>query len=191
MATNLVLYGPFPVPYSVVAGTKSIAPADARAFWGQAALLPLATKNGCYVFALKASQGYLPWYVGITGKKKSKKRPKRAKAASSPIGRWGLKHETFTPDKLKKFNRAMSLRKTGAPVMFLVAPAGSIRKIPTAELLHMEKELIQNALARNPALINTQHTKNLPRWCIKGVIRGGKGRPNSGETAFRKLLGLA
>ena len=64
--TDLVIYGPFEIPYDAPKkGTsKRISREHAKQFWASADLGDVKGKQGCYVFALAASGGYMPWYVG-------------------------------------------------------------------------------------------------------------------------------
>ena len=53
----------------------------------------------------------------------------------------------------------------------------------------MEYELIHLAKGVNPNLINEKGTKPQD-WSIKGVIRGGRGKPSTDEMRVRELLGI-
>jgi hypothetical protein len=143
---------------------------DGRAFWSKPILTSLKRKCGVYIFALRAAKGFQPWYVGRASK--------------------GFEQETFTPHKLARYNTAMAMRAKGSPVLFFVGPAAGKKKVPTRELAHMEKELIQDAFRKNSKLTNNKNTKNLPRWSIKGVVRSPRGRPTEAEAAFGKMLKL-
>ena len=168
MATDLHVFGPFDVPFDGSGNVKRIESEHKADFWSGTRITRLRKKQGCYVFALRAAKGFVPWYVGQASK--------------------GFERETFTPDKRDKYNRALTRRRKGTPVLFFVAPTGAKNKVPSKELNHVEKELIQFAITRNPDICNVQNTKNAPRWTIKGVIRSPKGKPSKTEKGFKKML---
>ena len=90
---------------------------------------------GCYVFAIKASRGTLPWYIG-----KAEKQP--------------FKKECLSHHKINHFNNAIAERR-GCPVIFFIPQltnSGSFRK-PTVStrkaITELESLLIGMALSRN------------------------------------------
>jgi len=168
MATDLMVYGPFDIAFDKNGKVKRVTAAHGVTFWADAAVAHLKLKQGCYVFGLRAAKGFKPWYVGKASK--------------------GFEQETFTSHKLNHYNDALFRGHKGTPVLFFVAPFDNKRKVPTAELNHMEKELIQFAANRNPDLYNVQNTKNVPEWTIKGVIRSTTGKPNAAERKFKKMM---
>lgn len=170
MAKELEVYGPFEIDYEKGGSCKRIQKSHANTFWTKSSTSKLKTKQGCYIFAMKAGTGFTPWYVGKAGKKFSQ--------------------EIFTDHKRDHYNDALFKKSFGNPVMFLVAPPGNINKVRTADLNHLEKELIQFALNKNSDLCNTQNTKNLPSWSIKGVIRSGAGKPRKNALSFKKMMGI-
>ena len=128
-------------------------------------------KQGVYIFALRSGKGYMPWYVGKTN------------------GKRGMVQECMTPDKSTKYNEALR-RSLGTPVIFFVVRPGNKYIAPKQVVNDMEKQLTQDALAKNPYLINIQNTKNLPRWSINGVVRANQGRPSQLAKAFSKMMGI-
>ncbi len=168
MATNLCVFGPFDVPYEYIRNVKRIESKHKAEFWSATGLTHLRKKHGCYVFALRAAKGFVPWYVGRAAK--------------------GFQQESFTTDKRDKYNNALTRRRKGTPVLFFVAPPDGKNKVPSPELSHMEKELIQFAIRKNPHVRNVQNTKNVPRWTIKGVIRSSKGTPPKAAKQFKTML---
>jgi len=62
----------------------------------------LSSAVGCYIFAIRAAKGALPWYVGKTEKH-------------------SFKGETWSPHKLNLYNEALNLRERGAAVLYLTA----------------------------------------------------------------------
>jgi len=149
---RFTLSGPFRVPYKKdpASRCKQILSEHAKLFWQDECVIPFADKQGCYIFALRNGQWHTPWYVGKAGK--------------------ALRTETFTPDKLLKFNRVI-FEKKGTPIMFFVTRTDGRNNFPATVLYQLEKFLIQAAKFKNPELINKIHTKNLDDWSIDDVYR--------------------
>ena len=80
--------------------------------------------------------------------------------------------------------------KKGTPVMFFIARTDNKKKVPTPVIKDIEKFLIQSAVLKNPDVLNSHNTKNLPEWSIKGVIRSGKGKPSHKCQQFTLMMGL-
>lgn len=169
MATSLQIHGPVEIPCSKEGTAKHIMKAHVDAFWHQPEVSSIKNKQGCYVFSLRWSKGFTPWYIGKTNK--------------------SMLSECFTAHKLGKFN-AVLFKKKGTPVMFFVVPKDGKKVVPTKELKDIEKYLIQAGVMKNESLQNVQNAKNLPSWSIKGVVRSRRGKPNGTETGFRKMMGL-
>jgi len=170
MATDLHTYGPFEIPHDTKGKGKRITGKHGKEFWADPTVDHLRLKQGCYVFAMRAAKGFRVWYVGQASE--------------------GFEQETFTDHKRNHFNDVLFESPRGTPVLFFVAPEGNRRKVPTAELNHMEKELTQYALKKNPDVRNVQNTKNTPKWTIQGVIRSDKGKPTAAASKFKKLMGM-
>jgi hypothetical protein len=101
-----------------------------------------------------------------------------------------MRQECFTDHKRWKYNDVLWEGHKGTPVMFFVALDGSRCKVPTQTIKDVEKFLIHAAAAKNPELTNVKNTKNLPNWGIKGIVRGGQGRPHDTSATFAKMMGL-
>lgn len=168
MATELHIDGPYDIDYESNGVAKRVRPSDGRDFWSYTDVDHLRKKQGCFVFAIRAGKGFTPWYVGQASK--------------------GFEQETFTDHKRDRYNDALFRGRKGTPVLFFVTQPGNKRKVAQKELTHMEKELIQFALAKNPDLCNVQHTKNLPQWSIRGVIRPGQGKPTTAAKQFKMMM---
>jgi len=165
--------GPFPIPHqkhSDGGSSKYILPEHAKLFWEDKSVKPFAAKQGCYVFAFRSGNGHTPWYVGKTSK--------------------SLSEETFTPDKLNKFNKVTYDGKKGTPVMFFVTRTDKKKKVPAPVLRDLKKFLIQTAKFKNPELINKVHTKNLDAWSVDGVWHPKKGTASKISNVFKKMMGL-
>lgn len=171
MAKDLMIFEPIEIPFQSqsTGSAKHITSANASAFWRSAAAKALKAKQGCYVFALRASQGYCPWYVG---------------KATKSFGQ-----ECFSQDKLVKYNKVLFDGRKGTPVIFFVAPSGNKRKVPKSTCNVIETFLIQAAYAENPDITNRQQTK-IPDWTIEGVVRPKRGPIPANARIFKKMMGL-
>ena len=167
--TDLVIYGPFAIPYdSPKKGiSKRISRDHAKQFWADSELGEIKGKQGCYVFALAASKGFMPWYVG--------------KATKT------FAQEALHDHKLVYYNDVVYGGRKGKPVLFFVAKPGAAKKIPKAQIDDLETYLIQSAIYKNPEIKNKQKTK-APMWGIRGVIRGGKGKAPANSTSFKRMM---
>lgn len=170
LATELQVEGPFEIDYEPNGSAKRVRSSDGVDFWTSEGVSHLRNKQGCYVFAIRAGKGFTPWYVGKASK--------------------GFERETFTSHKRDHYNAALFRGRRGTPVLFFVTPPDNKLKVPQKELTHMEKELIQYALAKNPQLCNVQHTRRQPQWSIRGVIRSGQGKPTEAAKRFKKMMSI-
>lgn len=171
MSTMLRVSTPFAVrcEKAIVGKARQITKKCVNDFWEQDGVDIYAEKQGCYIFAMKSSHGYLPWYVGKATK--------------------CFKQECFHHHKLLKFNEVLFKGKSGTPVLFFVAPGGNKKKVRWETIEQMETFLIQSAYSRNPGLKNDTKKKG-PEWGIKGVVRSGQGQPETTAKAFTKMMGL-
>jgi hypothetical protein len=169
--TELMVFGPYLIPFDGLGtGTsKHITKQHVKDFWEQADVSKLSMKQGCYVFALQVSKGFTPWYVGQASKT--------------------FKQEALHPTKVNQYNEVIFKGNKGKPVMFFVGKPAHLRKVPRKQITDLETYLIQSAYYKNPALKNKQHA-SAPNWGIKGVVRGGKGKPASNARRFKLMLGL-
>lgn len=139
-----------------------------REFWDYVdeVELKLPKACGCYVFAVKASRGTLPWYVG-----KAEKR--------------SFDRECLSAHKINHFNNVVAGRK-GIPVLFLlpqVTKNGTFRK-PTKSkrpaISALESLLIGMAMSRNRRMVNIKGTKMARNLQVEGFLntpRRAKGGP--------------
>jgi|GEM_PF-2418506 len=132
---------------------------------------PYANKHGVYVFSLRSGRGFTPWYVGKTN------------------GKNGMTQECMTDHKVNKYNEAMRL-SNGTPVLFFIVRPGKKNVASKKIVADMERQLIQDAVSKNPRVFCTRNTKNIPAWSIKGVVRSNAGKPSVIESAFRKSMGI-
>lgn len=171
--TKFIVTGPFLIPYVKIAKSWHKRVKDdsesLKDFW-EITVGPESGYRGCYVFSLKVSKGYTPYYVG--------------KAASQ-----SFQKECFMPHKLAKHYNKVLIKKSGTPYMFFVSQAKTKGKWNKNHIADLEKYLIKVAVARNPDLSNKNHT-SLRAWQIKGVIGAKPGAlDNTGKT-FKRLMGM-
>lgn len=158
---SFIVRGPYVVKLKNCYAGRLIGKAEGKQFWSDHP--NLEGEVGCYVFALKASKGMKPMYIG--------------KATKSFV------QEVFTDNKKNKYNEALAGRKKGKAILFFICLAKTkgpknLKAIDEAELF-----LIQAGLVANKKILNDKKTK-IESWSIGGVIRSGKGK--SSESA--KLL---
>ena len=139
-----------------------------RTFWNEKQCGVLAQRSGCYVFAIRTSKRYVPYYVGRTGV--------------------GFTRECFTRRNLRLYNRALAQHgKSAIPVLFLLC--GRSRKVKSRIIGEIETFFIQLGADRNPHLLNVKG-RPIARWRIPGVIRGGGGKPSQAARHFRRAFDL-
>ncbi|MCU7929089.1 MAG: hypothetical protein KZQ97_22020 [Candidatus Thiodiazotropha sp. (ex Dulcina madagascariensis)] len=133
----------------------------------------LSEACGCYIFAIQASRGTLPWYVG-----KAEKQP--------------FRKECFSPHKINHFNNAIAGRK-GKPVLFFIPQVTNNNKYrnPTTTkrlaIQELESLLMGMALSRNPNLLNAQGTKWIQQLTVKGFLNSNKAKGGP-AAALREML---
>lgn len=171
MAQDLIIYAPIEIPFRKQAnGTaKHIDAPHVAAFWQKPEALAIAPKQGCYIFALRASKGYCPWYVG--------------KATVS------FEQEALANHQLNHYNAVLFDGRKGTPVLFFIAPDAAKKKVPQAVCDEIETYLIQCAYAEHPEIRNRQKTK-MPDWTIDGVVRPARGPVSTTATKFKKMMGI-
>lgn len=167
MATTMFnVHGPFDVPLQPKVRSKMVSE-DLSPFWQQCSAMK--TRVGCYVFGIRAGQGYTPLYVGKTTN--------------------SFENECFTDHKINHYNYGLGSYLKGTPVMFFVTYPPKKGKTNASDIKDLEDFLIQVGRTINPDLRNIKGVK-APTWGIKGVIRGGKGKSNSAAVDFRRVFGL-
>lgn len=173
MPTAFEIVGPIELPfYQVESGShKYIRPIEVERFWALEESQSIASRKGCYVFALRASRGFRPWYIGMTVR--------------------GMRQEIFQPHKRGIYNDVLVRGNKGTPVFFFVVAKSSRGRPPKNAIYEIETFLIQAAVTKygEDQIMNDRKTW-LPRWQIEGVIRGTRGRPPEQAIRFRKMMGL-
>lgn len=130
---------------------------------------------GCYIFAIQASRGTLPWYIG-------------------KAERQSFKNECFSLHKINHFNNAIVGRK-GIPVLFFLPqltnndkfrkPTTSVRKA----ISELESLLLGMAISRNPGILNAKGTRMLKELTVEGFINSSRRAKGGAAGALRKVLG--
>ena len=154
---KLSVHGPFEIPHiKSKLGSSKFYVVDTeriRVFWetvvgGHENGANVGSKDGIYVFAMKAGKGHTAWYIG--------------KATKS------LEKEAFTQHKLTKYNEVIS-NVTGTPVMFfLTSNKPKTRNLPISLVGRIEKDLIRQGILKNPKLMNKQNAKDTTAWKAAG-----------------------
>jgi hypothetical protein len=129
---------------------------------------------GCYLFAIRASKGFKPWYVGLAGKQ-------------------SFQHECFAAQKINIYNDVLSNRR-GTPVLFLLSKRTKGGKFvrPSSkqprDIAYLETLMIGAALEKNSALMNIKNTKYLRLISVPGLINTPKRKPTGSEQQFKKAI---
>ena len=144
-------------------------------FWGEVerARAGIQSGAGCYLFAVRASKGMRPWYVG------------QSKGA--------FQKECFAPHKQSIYRNVMDDTAKGTPVLFLIArvtPTGKLSKsMPKNEANFIERKLIHDATNANPELKNIQNATFVRTLEIPGVLNSPKGQPSDAVKRLKVALG--
>ena len=165
--TELVVEGPFDVVFSQKKA-RFIDAQDKKAFIEELEKRGVAEKHGCYIFALRSSGGYIPWYVG---------------QAARPLAK-----ECMGSHQINKYQTVFANGHKGTPVMFFVCPEGTKKKVSRRIIDEVEDELIMSASKRNPDLLNVQGVKP-PDFSIRGILYDGK-KLSAEEKAFKLMMGI-
>ncbi len=133
----------------------------------------LTKAYGCYLFAIRASRGYTPWYVGKTEKNTFAK-------------------EVFTVHKLSIYKDY--IHRKGTPVFFFIpklTPAGYFegRSRGGKEIDFLETLLIGRVMKKNPDVANIRKTKVFKEMMVPGIINSSKGKKSNSVNLFLKAIG--
>lgn len=165
--TNFNVRGPYDVPVSKLKAGRIIDSKCATAFWQDH---PKTAKDkGCYVFAIRASKGIKPIYIGKATK--------------------NFKQEVFTDHKKNKYNMALASQLKGTPVLFFVLLGKSRGRTNKLAIDEVESYLIQAGLTANGNLLNDMKTA-VESWKISGVVRSNVGKPSKSAQELKRCLNL-
>ncbi len=128
----------------------------------------LASRTGCYIFAVERGQRHEPWYVG--------------KATRS------FAQEVFNDSNCKKYCEALALAKTGEPVVFFVVLPKARGAVNRSAIDKLETMLVEECGGQNPKIRN-QRKATIYRTVIHGVVNAGQGKPPPNAIAIRKMMG--
>lgn len=140
----------------------------------------LSGSNGVYIFSLKYSSNFRPWYVG--------------KTCSSA----GFAGEVFQGHKMNHYYSASEQRR-GRPFLHLIARVEEARgnfcswsDRTSKQVEDLETYLIGMAVAANPDLRNNKKTSFFRDLDIEGVIGPRyEGRPREAARSLKNVLGIA
>jgi len=139
----------------------------------------LSNAQGCYVFAIKAGQGYTPWYVG--------------KAA----GQNGFFQEALSEGKQNQYNWAWSSQNygKGTMVLFFVARRTASgrdfsRQNGASDIDWLERHLISLALEANNDLLNVHYTRIHRELFVPGVINDPAKKFSYATTDLQRTLNI-
>ena len=174
---NFYPYGPFKIPKSNK-GLISTDKDEQKSFWEsiESNEEGLSYGIGCYIFAIKAAKGALPWYVGIAEKTSFTK-------------------ECFTAHKIVHYNNAIAARK-GTPLLILIPKFTNKDRFSKCssnghkDIQFLENILIGIAFRRNPNLMNIKDTKILREMVVPGIINSRKGSPSKERSELQRILGI-
>jgi len=162
------VYGPFEVPVlKLKSDVSAIDETRLKDFWSDCGY---GGFKGCYVFAVRASKGFRPIYVG---------RASQSKFAS----------EVFNDRNIKNCNLVLTETKKGTLVTFLVRIRLSRGRINLAQVAEVEEFLIGHAARKNKDLINSRRLPTTS-WRITGVVNSGMGKTTSASRKLKKALGI-
>jgi hypothetical protein len=166
--TELVVEGPFELVYTE-SKARYITSDNKKAFIKELDDHGVAEKHGCYIFALRSSKGYIPWYVG---------------QAARPLAK-----ECMGSHQINKYQTVFANGHKGTPVMFFVCPEGTKKKVSRRIIDEVEDQLIMDAAKRNPDLLNIQGVKP-PDWTIRGILHGDGKKLSAEEKDFKSMMGI-
>lgn len=164
-----IAYGPFDIPLDKHGKVAKAL----KAFWARVNKEKegLSEMRGVYVFAMRASTGLTPIYVG-------------------KAGRTRFRTEAFGPHKRHDhYNPALHEYLKGTPVIFFVTHPLGRGAINRKLIDEVETFLIGVAWKKNSELSNIRK-KPKHTWAIRGVVRASQGQPSSSARALRKALGV-
>jgi hypothetical protein len=164
--TSFTVHGPIDLAYEKRKGGRTLV---FDSFWDdESAGAHLANERGCYVFAVR-NRALTPIYIGQATK--------------------NFKQETFNPANRHKYHDGFSDYAKGSPVMYFVVHPTQKGRLNAKQITEIEDFLIQSGVAKNPDLQNVRGSQK-PKWSIKGVIRGTRGKKSKAEKDFSKLFDI-
>jgi hypothetical protein len=125
-------------------------------------------RRGVYVFAVRASKGWKPLYVGRTKKQNFQKR----------IGQHADEHG--------RFNRILKNVNRGSPWLFLIGRVGKGNKSNSA-IDELEIDFINMAFERNEKLDNDRGLSD-PKYLVQG-FDGRRGKPSKAVQNLKTVIG--
>jgi hypothetical protein len=164
------IFGPFTIPRKanrlVDRGPKA-----QREFWDNTVASAddgLPDACGCYVFAVSAAKGVVPWYVGLTEKRT-------------------FRQECIGAYQAGNYNDVLAAKDRARPLLYLLAKRTSKGRLvkpsknSQPDIQFLETYLIGLGLNRNSKLLNQRKTKFLKSIHIPGILNSSSGRSLSPE----------
>ncbi|MBX9695488.1 MAG: hypothetical protein K2Z81_24095 [Cyanobacteria bacterium] len=173
------IFGPFTIPRNESGLVDRDAEAQ-RDFWDNVVGLAdegLPVACGCYVFAVAAAKGIVPWYVGLTEKRTFRK-------------------ECLGAHQVGNYNDVLAAKGKARPLLYLLAkrtPTGRLvkpSKNKQADIQFLETYLIGHGLNKNSKLLNQKKTKFLKSMHVPSVLNSSKGPPGIPAKSLQVALGL-
>jgi len=171
------IHGPFKIKTDKETGLVDRSKTAKHSFWAMVENDEenLPSSCGCYLFAIRASKGIKPWYVGLAAKQSFEK-------------------ECFTPQKINIYNDVLAKCGNGTPLLFLVSKITKLGKLvkPSKnghrDSMFLETLLIGTAIEKNPALMNIKKTKYLKEMCVPCFLNTPKRKPYRSESEFKRAI---
>ena len=144
---------------------------DLKQFWKNTDLKELKDAKGAYIFAMRRSKGYIPFYIGKT---------------NNSFG-----YETVQAHKLMHYGNCLN-NEYGSPIMMFVAlrtETGKFSKRSNDRLFQwLETYLINLALKRNNKLLNIAKTKFVAETQIPCLLNSERGMDNNDSKILKQTL---
>ena len=164
----------FDIPF--VKLTKGYRKVDETTFWKNVDHKVPGIKNakGAYIFALRRSKGYMPFYVGKTNK--------------------SFGQEVLQSHKWRHYMNCIN-DEFGTPIiLFIAARTTKTGKFSTNDndtlFQWLETYLINLALTRNNNLLNTSKTRFIKEISIPDLLNSPKGASTKESRILKQMLGF-
>ncbi|MGN6488366.1 MAG: hypothetical protein ACTHLT_11180 [Devosia sp.] len=130
---------------------------------------------GCYVFAMRRGNSYVPWYVG-------------------KAERQTFKRECLTEDKVRKYEEVLLTQK-GTPTLSFYGRVTRERLAysrPSTsqhrDIRYLERLLISHGVKRNKHLINIQDTRLQRTLEVPGLLNTRQGRLRTSDLLLKEMF---
>jgi hypothetical protein len=166
-------------PYRIKKSSNGLIKSDASTlgkFWQsiQAQEDGLPDACGCYLFAVKATHGIRPWYIGLTSKR-------------------SFEVECLRNHQLKIYDNVVASKRR-TPLLYFIAKRtkggkfGKPSKNSQKDIGYLETLPIGTGLEKNRHLQNTRKTKYSKGMIVPGFLNSPRRRPFKAEQSFALAL---